>query len=58
MPCDSVMHQLHMCALQALDKQELIDALTDQPTVSCQICGAQANDPRNLCSPWPIAERD
>lgn len=41
---------MHMCALKAARKTELIAALSDQPQVECKHCGAKANSLENVCA--------
>jgi len=54
MDCDSIMHKLHMCALTEPENAELAKSLAENPTVECENCGAQARDPKNVCSPRRI----
>lgn len=50
MSCDSKNHSMHMCALKAQEKFDCITMLSDNPTVQCKKCGAQANSVKNLCA--------
>lgn len=50
MGCNSETHHLHMCALRAQGKTDLIAELSDHPTVECRQCGARANGVENLCA--------
>lgn len=47
-------HEGHMCVL----KSKGIDtcALTDNPTVVCFTCGAEANSADSVCVPMPISK--
>ncbi|BCS56021.1 hypothetical protein [Geobacter sp. SVR] len=54
MACDLEAHKKHMCTLKAEDNKECIASLSDNPTVECTICGAKANDSKNLCAPEPL----
>ncbi|MEI7834236.1 MAG: hypothetical protein WCJ56_13690 [bacterium] len=47
-------HEGHMCVLKS--KGVDISALTDNPTVVCFTCGAEANSADNVCVPMPIAK--
>lgn len=50
MKCTGESHKLHMCALKAEGKLELIKSLSDNPTVECRQCGAKANSLENVCA--------
>jgi hypothetical protein len=50
MNCDSENHQAHMCALKAQGRDDLIESLSDNPTVECRHCGARANSIENICA--------
>jgi len=56
MGCEGENHKEHMCALKAAKNQELIDCLSDKPTVQCGNCGSKANAPNNVCNPEPLEE--
>jgi hypothetical protein len=49
-------HQGHLCVLDSQGKTAEIAALSDAPTVVCFICGREANNAVNVCSPMPIAQ--
>ena len=44
-------HQDHLCLLKGKGMTEDIEQLTNNPTVSCFICGAEANSRDNVCCP-------
>lgn len=50
MRCTDEFHKMHMCALKAEREYDLIESLSDQPTVKCKHCGAKANSVRNVCA--------
>jgi hypothetical protein len=50
MNCNDENHQVHMCALKAQGRDDLIRSLADHPTVACQHCGARANTIQNICA--------
>lgn len=50
MNCDCENHQMHMCALKAQGRNDIIKSLADQPTVECRHCGARANSIQNICA--------
>ena len=56
MACDTELHKMHMCALQAQGETETIKKLTENPTVECENCGARVNDPQNVCSPRQLPD--
>lgn len=58
MECDSIMHKLHMCALGAVAQVDVMRSLAENPTVVCEICGALARDPQNLCSPRELGKEE
>ena len=47
-------HQGHICMLKSKGLTEYIEHLTNNPTVSCFICGAEANSEENVCEPVPL----
>ena len=49
-------HVGHICVLRSMGKNEEIKLITDNPTVSCFTCGAEANSTDNVCSPVPIKQ--
>lgn len=50
MSCDANNHQMHMCALKVQGLADRIKSLSDNPTVTCNRCGARANSSENLCA--------
>ncbi len=44
-------HDMHMCKLQKKGLMEEIDRRSTNPTVTCNKCGAKANESRDLCQP-------
>ncbi len=50
MNCTCESHHMHICALKAEGKTDLIKSLTDNPTVECRQCGARANSVEYLCA--------
>lgn len=51
MGCEGENHKEHMCQLRMQMNMELIQCLSDKPTVECGNCGAKANSPDNVCIP-------
>jgi len=49
-------HVGHICVLRSAGKTEEIKSITNNPTVSCFTCGAEANSNDNVCSPMPIEQ--
>lgn len=49
-------HTGHICMLKSQGKSEEMAHITDQPTVVCFTCGAEANRAENVCSPMPLKE--
>ncbi|MCM0081426.1 hypothetical protein L4X63_07475 [Geomonas sp. Red32] len=47
-------HTGHICMLKSKGLVEEIAHITDQPTVVCFTCGAEANTADNVCAPMPI----
>lgn len=47
-------HQGHICVLRGLGRSEEIACLAVNPTHACFSCGAEVNDPGNVCQPVPI----
>ena len=56
MNCNIEQHKMHMCALKSEGADDCIKSLAGKPTVQCSNCGAQANNPENLCAPQPLAQ--
>ena len=54
MGCDGENHKEHMCALKMAHRMELVRCLSDNPTVECANCGAQANRAENVCKPMEL----
>lgn len=50
MNCNDENHQMHMCALKAQGRDDLIRSLATHPTVECRQCGAKANSIKNICA--------
>ena len=50
MRCSEENHKMHMCVLKTEGKLDLIERLSDQPTVECRHCGAPANRLENICA--------
>lgn len=50
MRCTGEAHKMHMCVLKAEGKNDLIDSLSDHPTVECKQCGAKANSLQYVCA--------
>jgi len=50
MNCNDENHQMHMCALKAQGRDDLIRSLAANPTVECRHCGAKANSIKNICA--------
>ena len=44
MSCTCESHDMHMCALKAEGKADLIKSLSDNPTVECRQCAAHLRD--------------
>jgi hypothetical protein len=47
-------HQGHLCVLKSKGMTELVQHLTENPTVACFICGSEANTAENVCEPVPL----
>lgn len=47
-------HTGHICMLKSRGLNTEIAHVTDQPTVVCFTCGAEANSAENVCAPMPI----
>lgn len=47
-------HQGHLCVLKSKGLMEEVRHLTSSPTVSCFMCGAEANSAENVCEPVPL----
>ncbi|HEX8960573.1 MAG TPA: hypothetical protein VF775_03290 [Geobacteraceae bacterium] len=56
MECDPEGHKEHMCQLKAQKNTELIECLSQNPTVKCGNCGAKADSPVNVCKPVGLEE--
>lgn len=50
MECTGQAHKMHMCALKEQGKDDLIQSLSDNPTVECRQCGARANSLEYVCA--------
>jgi len=50
MDCNCESHKMHICSLKARGDEESIKAVTDNPTVQCRQCGAQANSIEYICA--------
>ena len=46
----------HICMLKSAGRLDEIAHITDNPTVTCFTCGAEANSADNVCSPMPIEQ--
>lgn len=42
-------HTGHMCELESQQEWDIMRQITDNPTVKCENCGAEANSSRNVC---------
>ena len=51
---DEENHQGHICLLRSEGNANLVELLTNNPTVSCFICGVEAKSETNVCSPAPL----
>ena len=47
-------HKRHICTIRSQGLTNLVEALTNEPTVKCVICGAEANSAVYVCSPVTI----
>jgi hypothetical protein len=47
-------HQGHMCVLRSAGLTEEIARLSANPTHACFTCGAEVNNPKNVCQPVPL----
>lgn len=47
-------HQGHLCVLRSKGMMKEIQHLTDNPSIACFTCGAEANSEENVCSPVPL----
>ena len=50
-------HTGHICMLKSQGLTAEIAHITDNPTVVCFTCGAEANSADNVCAPMPIEEK-
>jgi len=50
MKCNVEAHKMHMCSLKANRMDDCIKSITDNPTVQCRQCGAEANSSEYLCA--------
>ncbi|MHB9026365.1 MAG: hypothetical protein ACYC7E_19675 [Armatimonadota bacterium] len=50
-------HQGHLCVLRSKGLTDVIACVTDQPTVVCFNCGAEANSADNVCVPMPLDDK-
>jgi len=46
-------HLMYICDLQKMANSAQIKRLTNKPEYRCGICGAVANDAKNLCEKTP-----
>ncbi|AJE03065.1 hypothetical protein [Geobacter pickeringii] len=49
-------HQGHLCVLKSKGLTEQVRHLSSAPTVSCFMCGAEANSADNVCEPVAIGK--
>ena len=47
-------HHGHICFLRSRGGVSLDEIRTDNPAVSCAICGVEADSEDNVCSPVPL----
>jgi len=47
-------HKGHICVLRNEGMTNLIELITNKPTVICSLCGAAANSEAHVCSPVPL----
>ncbi len=47
-------HQGHLCVLRSKGMTKEIEHITNNPTVACFTCGAEANSEENVCLPIPL----
>lgn len=47
-------HQGHVCVLRSLGLTDEIARLSISPTHACFTCGAEVNNPKNVCQPVPL----
>ncbi len=47
-------HVGHMCELESQQEWDIMRQITDNPSVKCENCGAEANSPRNVCMPTEL----
>lgn len=53
--CTSIeKHDQHICFLHSKGLVQVVEKLTDNPTVTCSICLVNANSPDNVCSPTTL----
>lgn len=50
MSCNDKNHPMHICSLKAQGLDDRIKSLADNPTVTCNKCGARANSSEYLCA--------
>ena len=51
-------HTGHICMLKSKGLTQDIAHVTDQPTVYCFICGAEANSADHVCEPAPLKKEE
>ena len=47
-------HKRHICVIRSQGLTNLVEALTNEPTVKCVTCGVEANSAANVCVPVEI----
>lgn len=47
-------HKGHICVLRGAGLEAEISRLAVNPTHACFTCGAEVNNPQNVCQPVPL----
>ncbi|GAM11473.1 hypothetical protein OR1_03789 [Geobacter sp. OR-1] len=50
MNCTCESHNMHICYLKTHGEEECLKSVSDNPTVTCRHCGAQANSVQYVCA--------
>jgi hypothetical protein len=56
MGCTSEQHRMHICELKKRGDTEALKARTANAMVECNICGAKAADPEDVCDPVELPD--
>jgi hypothetical protein len=56
MGCSSENHRMHICELKKRGDLEELKARSANAMVECDICGAKAADPEDVCDPIELPD--